>query len=735
MSEYTRLEDTVAYQNPSTYGSVEKDKARDSLLDNDTRDDSNFHIQNRLRRRHSWLSYCPGLAYNDINDNEDINSAKSRRLLDRDAPFSQSYGRMNIRKRIQKTEWRALYGADMFHSLVDAPTFKCIMLLLTAYMGVIWMFAVGYYYIARCYDCNLGIVNIGEAFFFSIETMATVGYGTSDIYFDDCWTVGVLLSLQVCVKLIADALTIGIIYCRLARPTRRASTILFTDKAVIRRIRGKLYFMFQLCELRKHQLAEAHVRCYAIRRDRDLFSGNLTHFQTCSMRLNHPDDELGAMLLLCLPQTVVHEISPWSPLMPPARWRSDQGAHSWNPISSKLDMVKNQEGAEHRVGQSSRGVGVGLGMQSEILADTNKYNNSSSHASNTSGSARKREERDGHIVFEKQKDNSNNNNSDTDVLQIQVEARLQASLNRNGNGNGCNNDGYDGNLPQKLSEADEWSYNHSFPNVLQRPVPSIYPSSSNSTNMTNMNLNDNNDKNIHGENEINTVGVDTIKSSSIAAPSSSNSNSSSSSNSSNGNNSNHGEGSKKRSSWFSSSKKSDTINNLTTSTSSSSSSSGSVPSTAAGLSQPQKPRTPIIEELSVSPQRRTTGYRQASNKNTFTASNQNDNNNNSNNNNNNNNNIKDNDTLYQEEKEMVISYMNDRRIEVVVIIEGVDATTGGTVQARMSYTVDEIEWDQMFPPCVREDRDGAALIDFSLFHDLIPVSPDTSAPGAFSSNA
>ena len=48
MSEYTRLEDTVAYQNPSTYGSVEKDKARDSLLDNDTRDDSNFHIQNRF---------------------------------------------------------------------------------------------------------------------------------------------------------------------------------------------------------------------------------------------------------------------------------------------------------------------------------------------------------------------------------------------------------------------------------------------------------------------------------------------------------------------------------------------------------------------------------------------------------------------------------------------------------------------------------------------------------------
>ena len=39
---------------------------------------------------------------------------------------------------------------------------------------------------------------------------------------------------QVCVKLISDAITIGVLYCRIARPQGRASTILtspLTDTA------------------------------------------------------------------------------------------------------------------------------------------------------------------------------------------------------------------------------------------------------------------------------------------------------------------------------------------------------------------------------------------------------------------------------------------------------------------------------------------------------------------------
>ena len=77
--------------------------------------------------------------------------------------------------------------------------------------------------------------------------------------------------------------------------------------------------------------------------------------------------------------------------------------------------------------------------------------------------------------------------------------------------------------------------------------------------------------------------------------------------------------------------------------------------------------------------------------------------------------------------------MQDRRVEILVIVEGIDAATGGTVQARHSYTTEDIVWNHTFPPCVREDHDGAALIDFSLFHHLEPVGCTPDAPGTYPS--
>ncbi len=78
--------------------------------------------------------------------------------------------------------------------------------------------------------------------------------------------------------------------------------------------------------------------------------------------------------------------------------------------------------------------------------------------------------------------------------------------------------------------------------------------------------------------------------------------------------------------------------------------------------------------------------------------------------------------------------MNDRKVEVIVVVEGVEASTGGTVQARHSYTVDDMEWNHAFPPCVYEDHDGAALIDFSVFHQLEKVNAvDPEESGGFTS--
>jgi hypothetical protein len=426
--------------------------------------------------------------------------AQKRRLVDRGANFGQSKGAFFIRKRIKMKDRRALYAGDWFHSLVNSPTYRLILTLLTAYMSLTVLFAIPYYAISKFYSCNMGIDNFREAFVFSLETMATIGYGTQDIFFDDCIAPVVVLAVQICVKLVADALTIGILYSRVARPNTRASTILFAKEAVIRRIRGRLYLMFQICELRKHQLVEAHVRLYLVRHDRGPeVGGETSYFQTCTMRLNHPNDELGGMLLLCLPQIVVHEIDLWSPLYPPPVWASEKEAFQWTP-PAHVDLMDSDRDVEEVCGPCKHQRG----------------------ASPTRG-------------------------------------------------------GY-----QALDEADLLG-------------TEVFPAA----------------KRTYGDSSLSPYAGRFSRS--YAAP------------------------------------------------------------------------TPPLD-----------------------------------------------DPLAAEAR-MIQEYMRDRRVEVVAIVEGTDAATGGSVQARHSYIAEEVLWDRSYSRCVFEGDDGAAIIDFSKFHDTVPCAADAHFSGVMPS--
>ncbi len=129
-----------------------------------------------------------------------------------------------------------------------------------------------------------------------------------------------------------DALAIGVLFQRVSRAQARANTLVISSKAVIRRIRGELYLMFQICEMRKHQLVEAHVRMYTIRHD--IEQGEHYYFQSYPMRVQHPDDDLGGMLLLALPSIVVHRLDAWSPLLRP-KSAASCGFHH-NPATSYM---------------------------------------------------------------------------------------------------------------------------------------------------------------------------------------------------------------------------------------------------------------------------------------------------------------------------------------------------------------------------------------------------------------
>ena len=64
-------------------------------------------------------------------------------------------------------------------------------------------------------------------------------------------------------------------------------------------------------------------------------------------------------------------------------------------------------------------------------------------------------------------------------------------------------------------------------------------------------------------------------------------------------------------------------------------------------------------------------------------------------------------------------------MEVVVLVEGIDAVTSTTIQVRHSYKAEDIMFDHRHVNCVDVDpATGGAVIDFNRFHETAPVDPE-----------
>ena len=74
-----------------------------------------------------------------------------------------------------------------------------------------------------------------------------------------------------------------------------------------------------------------------------------------------------------------------------------------------------------------------------------------------------------------------------------------------------------------------------------------------------------------------------------------------------------------------------------------------------------------------------------------------------------------------DEEDKMRRYWREHKVEIVVLVEGIDPPTSCTMQARHSYTVDDIAWHHEFEPCVYETPDGGAEINFGLFHNISKV--------------
>jgi inward rectifier potassium channel len=93
-----------------------------------------------------------------------------------------------------------------------------------------------------------------DAFFFSVQTMATIGYGTMAPVTRFAHLV---VTIEAMVGILSVALVTGITFSKFSRPSAR---IVFSDKMVIAPRNGVPHLMFRLANWRHNQVLEAHLR-------------------------------------------------------------------------------------------------------------------------------------------------------------------------------------------------------------------------------------------------------------------------------------------------------------------------------------------------------------------------------------------------------------------------------------------------------------------------------------------
>lgn len=151
-------------------------------------------------------------------------------------------------------------AADLYHRLLTIPwpgffaVIAVVYVLFNIVFGTLYLLQAGAV-------ANAHPGSFADAFFFSVQTMATIGYG--DMHPATLYA-NLLVSGEVLLGMTGLALATGLMFARFSRPTAR---VIFSRKAVIAPYNGVPTLMFRAANQRRNQILEAQVTVAVLRNE------------------------------------------------------------------------------------------------------------------------------------------------------------------------------------------------------------------------------------------------------------------------------------------------------------------------------------------------------------------------------------------------------------------------------------------------------------------------------------
>ena len=188
---------------------------------------------------------------------------------------------------------------DFYHALLELPWWATIATISGAFLGANALFALAYLLAGGVEHAARG--SFRDAFFFSVQTMGTIGYGAM---FPASTAANVVVVVESIVSLLLTALSTALVVAKVSRPTAR---VMFTRHAVISPFDGVPTLMFRLGNERGNQIVDAKIRVSLYRTERT--SDGRTHYRLLDLQLLRAQ-----ALSLSRSWNVLHPIDDKSPL-------------------------------------------------------------------------------------------------------------------------------------------------------------------------------------------------------------------------------------------------------------------------------------------------------------------------------------------------------------------------------------------------------------------------------------
>jgi len=193
-----------------------------------------------------------------------------------------------------KDGWR-----DAYHYLLTMPLPAFFAVMAAGFVTLHLFFALIYLVVGGVEGARPG--NFGDLFFFSVQTLSTLGYGEM---VPRTFAANAVVTVESFVGLFNLAIATGLLFARISRPTAR---VMFSDRAVVTAFQGEPTLIFRAANRRRNRIVEAEVSLTLARDYVTAEGGTMRRFEELpTIRSKSP--------IFSLTWQIMHHIDELSPL-------------------------------------------------------------------------------------------------------------------------------------------------------------------------------------------------------------------------------------------------------------------------------------------------------------------------------------------------------------------------------------------------------------------------------------